>query len=1738
MGKDKNSQRTKNNARPSSSGRSAEMLGSAPINPFMSFSSLKESMGVDEQMADSHLDPNFQVVLKKMNKKDGVTKLKALQEFAQLCGSSEPDQVLAILPFWPRLYSLLALDVEHRVREASHVAHRSVVSKVKRNIAPYLKQLAGPWFVAQCDTYAPAASAATLAFNEAFPPKKMSEAIAFCQEEILNFIYENLIVHTPQTLCNAKTMTPEEIESKYIRTLISSLQGYALYLTRLSGDQLISAREMNQKLVSDAKFWKLNKHQSPQVRGAWFSALIALCQNAQFFILGEEKRIGQAVFGSLDESDATVLSVVWEATLVALIALEGLLEAVSFEKLVLPKLLRVCREGGKGSAAAIFPSLLPLLSKMPGKILKDTNTFHGKFFSSIQTGFNQRTVQLSLSESKAVANAFVECLQYVIQLNQDNEALGQELLKNHLLPCLCETIQTCKKTHASEALYYSISRLLHSWGRSSEDSVQQKHLHSFCSDLTTELKRMALQEQLEEAKEPVNSNSMKETDSEALNNLDVNEIPLKREPLPLKSVLKSQVDFITCMLEKQSRPMKVKFADLNVQDLAEESSPEESKYIPSAVTYAKVQSMAKALCSCYMQAVMNSECVDYLTALASLSKVLSLSSLYSDLAKSVNISSEEELFSQHLITWLQPKSTLFCHAAVSFCVPLLAKLPVEQQNQLFDQLLKSGLDVHQLLWLVEENVLCGGAASTWLRSPQLTPVIKQMTELALMSDTALMTTWDLLSSGFSIADDGDHVFCHATLEDVLSAIVIQWEDTVHSSAGLPQWTSVAANIITKLYIEQSPYLRTMSSPERVLSVAFQICLWEHHSLLGVEALSSLWKNGTRALARTHGHSSSTVLQLCSAFVDAVLMLLYGKSTLSKDDLTHVASQLAQFVEIVTDSFVNIDEDKERKAVCSTLLTSLFSNKATGKEGEEKGLKGISILHRRGIESLADCVEPFHIGIDSSQIIPRSPLIEIVGAGYWGAIVAFALHQLSSVPSFKPFVDEGNEDHLFFALDIFLEMFVVLNDVKYISDHFSFTELGNSLHRLSIDTKDTIKEIISTLSSSQRSSVHDILQELSYKSAAHERAHRAWHVTYSCNTLSEDCNFGKISHIPLLSIDDNSLQNIDLSNLDVISDYILANGLSEEIRPHATVWLDAVYKLQIQCNWRFVSNNTIDGCALAVVCDTLHAVKFLRAIVTCGPELLSSRNWDQVMIAMATWIHCAYETIMGKHDVQDGISHLSRKVCTFLQEVCNLFLAFNKNLFKLNKGSIELVDAERGSLKESLPREWLDVFAGECEHKILALWTDIVENLKPSDESPPLVALLTQLGLAIQSFSIEFLRSSKGGDVMFEPVLKLAPPLLLHNLGSVRLAAFHLIFKIIPYMVKHDAAIFANINNADEENDSPINSEERLSLLHLEDVLAHAQTVVSTMLSDAKLGTCCTVQPFTDSYTYTTGYLLVWSLILDMCKEAETELTCQYAIWLKNSSENYAETLLNNIFRLLPQEAFDEKMKKSLDYFSTQAPNILSGARWTSGVVQYLACNDLFGVLSCLPALARQWWTNSDAKSATLIDRVVSKHFSPHICTAEMCAVAKMQDKTVENMTVRVHSNVREVVATYTVDDLVMELVVRLPTNHPLSPMIVEVGKRNAAAAVQWRRWLMQLTMFLTHQNGTLWDGLALWRNNVVRRYEGVEECYICFCVLSGANYQLPKLSCRTCRKKFHSTCLYKWFQTSNKSTCPICRNLF
>jgi len=57
------------------------------------------------------------------------------------------------------------------------------------------------------------------------------------------------------------------------------------------------------------------------------------------------------------------------------------------------------------------------------------------------------------------------------------------------------------------------------------------------------------------------------------------------------------------------------------------------------------------------------------------------------------------------------------------------------------------------------------------------------------------------------------------------------------------------------------------------------------------------------------------------------------------------------------------------------------------------------------------------------------------------------------------------------------------------------------------------------------------------------------------------------------------------------------------------------------------------------------------------------------------------------------------------------------------------------------------------------------------------------------------------------------------------------------------------------------------------------------------------------------------------------------------------------------------------------------------------------------------------------------------------------------------------------------------------------------------------------QNGSIWDGLEHWKSNLDKRFEGVEECNICFSVVQSSNLEIPRQSCSKCKKKFHSACL-------------------
>ena len=105
-------QRVKDNAKPSSSARAAELMQQVSSS-FVGFSlnslaPIGAGMLLDDAF-DASLDGDLKMSLRKLSKKDPLTKCKALDELKSLVDAKSLDDCIAILPYWAKSFTKLAL---------------------------------------------------------------------------------------------------------------------------------------------------------------------------------------------------------------------------------------------------------------------------------------------------------------------------------------------------------------------------------------------------------------------------------------------------------------------------------------------------------------------------------------------------------------------------------------------------------------------------------------------------------------------------------------------------------------------------------------------------------------------------------------------------------------------------------------------------------------------------------------------------------------------------------------------------------------------------------------------------------------------------------------------------------------------------------------------------------------------------------------------------------------------------------------------------------------------------------------------------------------------------------------------------------------------------------------------------------------------------------------------------------------------------------------------------------------------------------------------------------------------------------------------------------------------------------------------------------------------------------------------------------------------------------------------
>lgn len=121
------------------------------------------------------------------------------------------------------MYIKLTTDTDRRVRTQTQTVHLLLVTRIKKKLAPHLRELIGPWVCAFFDTHKDVGRIATEAFQAAFPPAKRNEALVFGQAEVLSYLTENLLNKTPETLskvdfCRASFCDVSKLRTEFFFT--------------------------------------------------------------------------------------------------------------------------------------------------------------------------------------------------------------------------------------------------------------------------------------------------------------------------------------------------------------------------------------------------------------------------------------------------------------------------------------------------------------------------------------------------------------------------------------------------------------------------------------------------------------------------------------------------------------------------------------------------------------------------------------------------------------------------------------------------------------------------------------------------------------------------------------------------------------------------------------------------------------------------------------------------------------------------------------------------------------------------------------------------------------------------------------------------------------------------------------------------------------------------------------------------------------------------------------------------------------------------------------------------------------------------------------------------------------------------------------------------------------------------------------------------------------------------------
>eukprot|EP00045_Choanoeca_perplexa_P018327 m.287134 g.287134 ORF g.287134 m.287134 type:complete len:1758 (-) comp17785_c0_seq1:1352-6625(-) len=1757
MGKGKEASRVKGNAQASSSARAAQLQGSG-FRTFSTFSSDATGgslgyLGASASADDSALDSQLRMLLNKLKKRDAKTRQKTLVELEEVLAQQTDADTAAVLPHWPRLYSRLSSDSNRRVREATQRVWSVLALRAGKSLAPFLKTTLGPWLLAQHDPHREVARLAKDSFEQVFAtPVKREKTLLFGLPELVALLEHNLFSLTLQQLTDQNTGDDaNELQDKYERILRGSLAVLS-QLMMIEWEKLSACHETFEAIFSNSQLWKLSKHPSLNVQAAVYDLVATVSRHAAHLLEATHKKVATATLRGLEATDPTCLRASWNATLCLLHALPHTYTVISPRKALFPKLWSLVQRGGVPCADVFLPALPVLLSRVPVEVESRVYLLE-ESLSNLLTALSAPTAAKQLPAREALG-----CYFELVLLLLDDTSETLSLVTDKLAEIVANVCIDTQLNWLEPALF--AERFATCSGKlptGTAKVVMEKAMERIVGYILA----------VTSATEPQKTNADAETGP------SIDEAETACGPAEPDRIEESTVKGLPANVKLQVQRATTQLSAFANVDLSPAVFACVQAQLYSLLTQVEVlphHSNVLHLISALEQADVNTELSD--SQIAKLEAWLVCCPTLDVATNILKIASKQPQSWLALLTQTTSRLALedtmqvvdFAHASY----PTLYAKAIDAK--VFDGL------VEQLTNIVAnlEAVILNGQTDlelpsrttfgslTGLLSPDTVNVLPPARALELVKRLVAL----LAANVNDINYDGRQALSMAV--EPLPLLVV----VVDPSAEPSQAAHAAA--LGSIVLDAWSELLELAMPDSSPCVVGDSQAFDLPSVAAA-TLEALLKTVSASVVT---HRLPTLLEQSVARMQAL--------SLTDEAFRPRSQAIEKLGGLVASSVAMLDDDAKQ-----TLLASAIAGLQVVSFDWASERCNVYSVARGEVVATIDC-QPLEQELSGARPEPeviqallllKGALTMVADPASWcldshASLAGEFLEQLLLLDGFCGLFSLAGP---LLALRVELHAALLVVGSRIIGKDNS--ELGLGLWQRLWDSMASPSELqfaaadgIHTLLSVLQTAGADSTAILTAATAAMPSSLPQLHaLQYTCNTISQEP-----SAIP-------SLRNTARRQMDepLEAAWVSIRGQGEvwlENAEHNTLMLhlaNLVAKLEMVCELeqREHDRRLVEDAKKVQTDAGRRAMERQQKIV--NSQGVAHANQAAIIVEiiahLQTWQETDGELVDLDEDSHDelprvqlleriSLCHVALKVFILAVTYCpgsltsehwDMLLCTTLALLSLqprccqSRAMLSAAATVWGRLdslflrlanediSDGLKRalvDWNGFFKNDgsalLQTLLQACYTteSTLEQQPDFDQfywqltSPSAWQLATTVGAACQTC----LKQEEAAQLPFDTVVS-------------KVYSCHSELQLASYVaLKHvltDPA-FLEFGLEDEE----MEEQEGLVVIqaNMDSPSERLLTKLDPLLKALGYDDASSIpQAHAGNVGWLRGHLLLWNALSILFTRLPTELRPPLANQLQHQGP--LNETLNWIFEQFLGET--RALPKGLAAIISQPSSVplTTFLEADTGLVK-LAAILFANLIARAPAMLR-WWADNHVwrRLTNAVQEFNRTYVAPVMVARELLsATGETLESASSTVGIKARMHQNAVVASYSMDSVNIELVITLSPNHPLAKVEITHGTRVGVDAGTWRKWMLQLGLFINYQNGNIIDAVKMWQKNVDKTFEGVEECAVCYAVLHGSNYKLPKTRCRTCKHLFHADCLFKWFSSSGQSTCPLCRSLF